>query len=268
LRQLCRHRHHGKQIKQKGIKKQMTDKVAVITGVSSGLGKAAAVKFMRHGVKVVGISRSKPDFEPDLWIEADITKPDGRGKALQQTMEKFGRADVLINNAGKGGYSTWEELPEQDLRDIFELNFFALNAMTVIFLPLLKESKGTVMNISSIAGDLYVPCMGAYCATKSAVTAFSNTIRPELKRYGIKVIDVAPGRIDTGFSSRSLGNRQPPHTPGGGCPDAFASALFKAWRQNRRSLIYPGWNRVAVPMLKLFPGLYDRLSIRIWNLDK
>ena len=254
------------------VQKQMTDKktakVAVITGVSSGLGKAAAVKFMRHGVKVVGISRSKPDFEPDLWIEADITQPADREKALKQTMKKFGRTDVLINNAGKGSYSTWEELSEQDLRDIFELNFFALSAMTKTFLPLLKESKGTVMNVSSIAGDLYVPCMGAYCATKSAVTTFSNTIRPEVKRYGIKVIDVAPGRINTGFSSRSLGNRQPPHTPGGGSPDAFAAALFQAWRKSCRSLIYPGWNRIAVPMLKFFPGFYDRLSIRIWKLDK
>jgi short-subunit dehydrogenase len=246
----------------------MTDKVAIITGISSGLGKAAAAKFMQHGVKVAGVSRSKPDIELDLWIEADITKPEGREKVLKMTMEKFGRADLLINNAGKGGYSTWEELSERDLRDIFELNFFALNAMTIMFLPLLKEAKGTVMNISSIAGDLYVPCMGAYCASKSAVTAFSNTIRPELKRYGIKVIDVAPGRIDTGFSSRSLGNRQPPHTPGGGSPEAFAGALFNAWRRSRRNMIYPGWNRVAVPMLKFFPGFYDRLSVRIWKLDK
>ncbi len=242
--------------------------VAVITGVSSGLGKAAAVKFMQHGIKVAGVSRSKPDFEPDLWIEADITRAEGREQVLKQTTEKFGRVDLLINNAGKGAYSTWEELSERDLRDIFELNFFALNAMTVMLLPLLKESKGTVMNVSSIAGDLYVPCMGAYCASKSAVTAFSNTIRPEVQRYGIKVIDVAPGRIDTGFSSRSLGNRRPPHTPGGGSPEAFASALFKAWRKNCRSLIYPGWNRIAVPMLKIFPGIYDRLSIRIWGLDK
>jgi short-subunit dehydrogenase len=242
--------------------------VAVITGVSSGLGKAAAVEFMRHGIKVAGVSRSKPDFEPDQWIEADITTPEGREQVLKQTTEKFGRVDLLINNAGKGAYSTWEELSERDLRDIFELNFFALNAMTVMLLPLLKESKGTVMNVSSIAGDLYVPCMGAYCASKSAVTAFSNTIRPEVQRYGIKVIDVAPGRIDTGFSSRSLGNRQPPHSPGGGSPEAFASALFKAWRKNCRSLIYPGWNRIAVPMLKIFPGIYDRLSIRIWKLDK
>lgn len=243
-------------------------KVAVITGVSSGLGKATAMKFMQAGVKVAGISRTRPDFELDLWIEADITSQEYRKKIQEQITEKFGRADVLINNAGKGSYSTWEDLSEQDLREIFELNFFALNAMTLLLLPLLKASKGTVMNISSIAGDLYVPCMGAYCTTKSAVTAFSNTIRPELKKYGIKVIDAAPGRIDTGFSSRSLGNRQPPHTPGGGSPDAFADALFNAWRKGRRSLVYPGWNRIAVPILKLFPEVYDRLSIRIWKLDK
>lgn len=250
------------------INNNIPARVAVITGASSGLGKASAVKFMRSGVKVVGISRSKPDVEFDLWIEADITKPEYRQKIIEQITAKFGRVDVLINNAGKGSYSTWEDLSEQDLRNIFELNFFALNAMTTLLLPLLKESQGTVMNVSSIAGDLYVPCMGAYCASKSAVTAFSNTIRPELKRYGVKVIDVTPGRIDTGFSSRSLGNRQPPHTPGGGCPDAFADALFKAWCKGCRNLIYPGWNRIAVPMLKFIPGVYDRLSIRIWKLDK
>lgn len=253
-------------------KKQMTDnipaKVAVITGVSSGLGKAAAAKFMHEGFKVAGISRSRPDFEPDLWIEADITKPEDRETVLKQIMQTFGRADVLINNAGKGSYSTWEDLSEQDLRAIFELNFFALNALTMLLLPLLKKSRGTIMNVSSIAGDLYVPCMGAYCTSKSAVTTFSNTIRPELKRYGIKVIDVTPGRIDTGFSSRSLGNRQPPHSPGGGSPEDFAAALFNAWRKGCRNLVYPGWNRIAVPILKLFPGIYDRLSIRIWKLDK
>ncbi|MHB9140027.1 MAG: SDR family NAD(P)-dependent oxidoreductase, partial [Victivallaceae bacterium] len=97
--------------------KQMTQnihaKVAVITGASSGLGKAAAIRFMQAGVKVAGISRSKPDVELDLWIKADITSPKDRKRILEQITGKFGRVDVLINNAGKGSYSTWEDLSEQ-----------------------------------------------------------------------------------------------------------------------------------------------------------
>lgn len=243
--------------------------IAVITGVSSGLGRALAQCFRRNGFRVVGVSRSRPDIELELWIEADVTKAEDRARALRETEAFAGRVDVLINNAGKGLYDTWEETDMAELKALFELNFFAVAAMTQEFLPLLKASRGTVINISSAAGRLWVFCMGAYCATKAAVSMFSNSLRGEVARYGVRVLDVSPGQIDTGFSSHSFGRRNPPpDSPGASAdPDAFARAVYKAWKRGRKSMTYPGWLGAALFAARyLVPGLYNHFSLKIWKL--
>ena len=167
---------------------------AVITGVSSGLGKAMAEYFTKQGVTVYGICRSAPELPPGAeWIRADITKAEDR-RMIRQTLEEKGvKPDILINNAGKGIYATWEEMPESDLREVMELDFFAPVALTKELLPLLAETEGTVINVSSVAGRIWVPCMGGYCAAKAAVAMFSNSLRPEIAKYGIRVLDVAHG---------------------------------------------------------------------------
>ncbi len=244
----------------------MSKPIALITGASSGLGLAMALRFRSEGFVVVGVCRHRPGFELDRWIEADITLPEDRDVIVKAITEEFDGIDVLINNAGKGSYATWEEMPEHDLRDIFELNFFAPVLLTGKLLPFLEKKRGTIINISSVAGGLHVPCMGAYCATKAAYKLYSDSLRPEILRRHVKVMTVMPGRIDTGFSSRALGARKPPETPGGGNADRFAAKVFAAYRKGRRCLIYPFWYRLVMMLPGILPGLYDRKNIQLWRL--
>ncbi len=243
--------------------------VALITGASSGLGEALARKFHTKGITVVGVSRHKPEVVSGQWVQADITKPSDREKLLKTLTNKFGRLDVLVNCAGKGSYATWEELAESELRDIFELNFFAVANLTQELLPLLKQSQGTIINISSVAGKMHVPCMGAYCATKFAVCAYSDSLRAEVKTYGVNVINALPGRVNTGFSTRAVGLRKPPETPNGGTnATTFADILYRGWRKRRKNVFYPRWYRLVIWLARTFPGIYDYGNIKIWKLDK
>jgi len=241
-------------------------KIAVITGVSSGLGKALALHFRSQGVTVVGVSRTQPDFELDGWIAADLTLPAGRQKVYDQIVEQYSAIDVLINNAGKGSYATWDEQSANELRALLELNFFAPVELTKLMLPLLRAAHGTVINISSMAGNLPVPCMGAYCVSKAAFSLYSDTLRMELLRDGVKVLKVMPGRINTGFSSRAFGPRKPPETPAGGDAGRFAAQVYRAWCSGRRSLIYPWWYRLLLPLPSWLPGLYEKKSAAMWKL--
>lgn len=246
-----------------------TQPIVVITGCSSGLGLAMSTYFTQKNCLVAGISRSQPPNELAFWISADITKNEDRKKAHQEIMAHFGRVDLLINNAGIGAYSTWEELSEDELRQIFELDFFAVYSMTRLFLADLKESNGTIINISSAAGRLWIPCMGAYCAAKSAVSMFSNSLRIELKNFGVRVLDVAPGQINTGFSSRSIGKRHPPEAPGAGftSPKQMATAVYHAWRNQLKRITYPRFLSLALWFVRvIIPSVYERISVKLWKL--
>ena len=247
------------------------DKTALITGCSSGLGKAMADCFRQHGFRVAGMCRTRPETELDCWIEGDVTQPADRERAVKTVREEFGRLDILVNNAGRGVYATWDELTEEELRAVFELDFFAVCFMTRSFLPLLEESRGSVINISSAAGRLWVPCMGAYCAAKAAVAMFSNTLGIEEKRHGLHVLDVAPGQVNTGFSSRSLGKRKPPESPGSAhtSPEKMAESVFRAWKSRKKRITYPRGLAIALFFVRcVIPGWYERISLRIWNLRK
>ncbi len=247
-------------------------KHVLITGASSGLGKAMALHFLRRGFRVTGLSRSEPAAllnEADFrWFRCDITK-EADLLALKSELEQTGNApDILVNNAGKGIYAAWEEMDATDLRDTFELDFFAPVALTKILLPLMKPGA-CIINISSAAGLIWVPCMGGYCAAKAALRMFSNSLRPELAFRGIRVLDVAPGQINTGFSSRSCGTRRPPDSPGakGHTPEALAAAVFRAWRKGRKEITYPGSLAVLIFFIRTFlSGTYDKINRKLWNL--
>jgi len=240
----------------------------LITGVSKGLGRAFAEKFRAEGFAVAGVSRSKPNFEIELWLEGDITDPGFRRSLPSALKLQFARLDVLINNAGIGGYETWEQAKEEDVRKLFELNFFAPILLTQELIPLLRENKGTIINVSSVAGRLAVPCMGAYCASKFAIDAFSDSLRVELKPENIHVLNLTVGRINTGFSSRSFGAKKPPGSPGGNSssPEGLAAKTYRAYTRKHRNITYPAWYAPGIVLMKLFRGIYERENIRRWKL--
>lgn len=244
-------------------------KNVLITGASSGIGLAMAKCFLSHGHIVIGVSRHRGPVELPYWIEADVTTRADQEKIAAFVADKFGRLDILVNNAGKGSYATWEELPETKLRELFELDFFAVVALTRILLPQLEKAHGSVINISSAAGKLWVPCMGAYCAAKAAVAMFSNTLGAELSRRDIHVLDVAPGQINTGFSRRAFVCREVPDSPGSRwtTPEKLASFVYRAWERKKRRVCYPPMLDAALFFLRaIIPGIYQKVCLKSWKL--
>ncbi len=245
-------------------------KIAVITGVSGGLGAALAREFRRHDFLVIGLSRTPPsEGVVDEFVAADLTDPAFRESLVRDLTARFGRVDILINNAGIGAYATWEELDETALRRLFEIDFFAPVALVRAMMPLLTAASGTVVNISSVAASVPVACMGAYNAAKAALRLFSESLRPEVTGRGIHVVTVCPGRIETGFSRRALGGRKPPETPGHGSATAvgLARRVYRACAARRREVIYPAWYGWVMTFVRIFPGINEYANRKIWHLD-
>ena len=240
------------------------EKVAIITGASSGIGYALAKKFKDEGFKIINLSRRYSDIL-DINISVDLTNLEDTSVALGKLLDKIDRVDVLINNAGIGLYESWEDLNIEDLRYTFELNFFTPVILVKALLPMLKESKGTIINVSSVAGKLYVPFMGPYCATKFSLNAFSDSLRAELKPYKVHVLNLIVGRISTGFSKRALGTKLTPSTPSlGASPDKLAEKTYKAYLKEKREIIYPSWYRYLIFLAKVLASTYDKVALKKW----
>lgn len=247
----------------------MARKIAVITGVSKGIGQALAREFHWHGFFIVGISRSEPALAVDEWIQADLTQHEERIRISSIIKQKFPKVDVLINNAGRGLYESWDQTDIDDLKSVFELNFFSMVHLTQRLIPMIAECEGTIINISSIAGELPVACMGPYCATKHAVNAFSDSLRIEMIPQKIKVLNVEPGRIKTGFSDSCTGTKVAPKTPNSkGGPDKLVSKIYKAYTKGQSKLIYPGWYKTVLKISRLFPNWYAKKNLEKWELGK
>ena len=244
-------------------------KVALVTGSASGLGLALANELAQRNYRVIGLGRKKPEnvAEKD-FIVSDLSDPAAVENIPAMVAARTDQLDLLVNNAGFGGYAAWEELPAAELRRMFEVDFFAPVRLAQQMLPLLAASRGGIINIASVAGISPVPCMGAYSAVKAALKSFSQTLRAEASLQGIRVITVCPGRISTGFSSRAITLRECPDTPGNNVdPANFAHKVFKAVKRNRGVVIYPGWYTFFIKFTRIFPDLYMRLALKVWKLN-
>ncbi|MGF1662261.1 MAG: SDR family oxidoreductase [Kineosporiaceae bacterium] len=183
--------------------------VALVTGASSGIGRAAVERFRRAGWRVAATMRrpESSDLTPsdDLRLVAlDVTAEDSVAAALAATVEAFGRLDVVVNNAGYSLNGPVEAMTPQQLRRQFDTNVLGLAAVTRHALPHLRASQGTVVNISSIGGRLAFPFGAAYHGTKWAVEGLSDALRFELRPHGVRVRVVEPGAIRTDFYDRSM----------------------------------------------------------------
>jgi NAD(P)-dependent dehydrogenase (short-subunit alcohol dehydrogenase family) len=184
-----------------------------ITGCSTGLGRALADLIVQRGWRVVVTARDKSavaeieSATPDrvLALSLDVTNPAGIDAAVSAAKEKFGRIDVLVNNAGYGYQSTVEEGEEMEIRAQFDTNVFGLFAMTRAVLPLMREQRtGNIINITSVAGLIGYPGSGYYAASKHAVEGWSDALRAEVLPLGIGVTCVEPGPFRTDWAGRSL----------------------------------------------------------------
>jgi len=174
-------------------------KVVLITGASSGIGKVTAEYLLQKGYKVYGTSRNpKPARFNFPIIQLDVTEISSIENAIQYLLKKEGKIDVLVNNAGIGITGPIEETPSEEIRKAFETNFFgAIEVMKSVIPPMRKQNSGLIINITSIAGYTGLPFRGIYSACKSALEIVTESIRMEVKEFGIKVTNIAPGDIAT-----------------------------------------------------------------------
>lgn len=184
-------------------------KVWLITGASSGFGKALAKVVIAHGDHVVIAARRLDHLlaiahgheDRVLPLAVDMTDAAARGKAVADTLARFGRIDVLANVAGRGSMGAVEEFSEAELRSQFELNFFATAEMTRAVLPQMRQQgAGHIVTVTSVGGLAAIPGAGPYCASKFALECWSETLAMEAAPLGIRVTIVEPGSFRTGFA--------------------------------------------------------------------
>jgi NAD(P)-dependent dehydrogenase (short-subunit alcohol dehydrogenase family) len=190
-----------------------TSRVWLITGSSSGFGRELAAAALERGDRVVATAR-RPDALADLVASApdrvhavalDVTRADQIETAVAAALERFGRIDVLVNNAGYGSVGAVEEIDMDDLRGLMETMFFGPVALTKAVLPHMRARRsGAIVQTSSMGGQLSPPGFGAYCSAKFALEAMSESLAAEVEPYGIRVLIPEPGAFRTGFGGARL----------------------------------------------------------------
>jgi NAD(P)-dependent dehydrogenase (short-subunit alcohol dehydrogenase family) len=181
-------------------------RVWFITGATSGFGRAIAEAALGRGDSVVATARSTDriaDLGETERVEAvrlDVTDAGQREAAVAAALERFGRIDVLVNNAGRTQVGAVEETSDEELRYLFELHFFGPAALTRLVLPAMRsQGSGAIVQMSSVGGQVTAPGFGAYCATKFALEGLTETLRDEVRPFGIHTLIVEPGAFRTGL---------------------------------------------------------------------
>lgn len=185
-------------------------KVILITGGSSGIGKAIGEFLASKDFVVYGTSRNPNRIKthPFQLIALELNNVTSINNAVQEVISKEGKLDVLINNAGIGITGSIEETPTEEMRKAFDTNFFGAIDMTKAVLPQMRSQKyGLIINITSIAGYMGLPFRGIYSATKGALELVTESISMEVKKFGIRIVNVAPGDYSTNIASSRY------HTP-------------------------------------------------------
>ncbi|MEV4147697.1 oxidoreductase [Amycolatopsis sp. NPDC049691] len=192
---------------------QTASPVALVTGASSGIGRAAARALVDAGFAVVGTSRTAANAEPlagVTFLDLDVASDESVHSLVEEVMERFGRIDVLVNNAGVGAVGAGEESSITQAKEVFDINVFGLIRMTNAVLPHMRaQGSGRVVNVSSVLGLIPAPFMAIYAAAKHAVEGYSESVDHELREHGVRMLLVEPAYTSTSFEASSL----PPDSP-------------------------------------------------------
>jgi short-subunit dehydrogenase len=180
-------------------------KTCLVTGASSGIGHATALELLRAGYTVYGVAR-RVDKMDDIRaaggyvLPMDISNEADIGRVVRTILDEQGRIDAVVNSAGTGIHGAIEDVPLDRARHLFEVNLFGMARLIQLVLPFMRQQRsGTIVNISSIGGEIALPLGAWYYASKHALEAFSDTLRQEVTRFGIRVVIVQPGIIKTEF---------------------------------------------------------------------
>ncbi len=265
-----------------------SQKVVLITGSSSGIGKAIADFLFKKGYKIYGTSRKPKENNTFPMVTLDVTKKETISAAINNVIAEAGKIDVLINNAGVGITGPIEETPDEEIKKAFDTNYFGpLNVIKEV-LPHMRENRsGLIINITSIAGYMGLPYRGIYSATKSALEITTEAFRMELKDFNIKMTNVAPGDFATNIASgryhapvlenspykKAYGNTlklMNEHVDAGKDPELMALAVYKIIRtKNPRGHYKVGefLQKFSIGLKRILPDkLYEKLLLNHYKL--
>ena len=246
---------------------EIRGKVVLITGASEGIGAACAEAFRHKGAQLALTARSVEKLrlvgrDDALVIAGDITLDGTQEHVVNSTIDRYGRIDVLINNAGIGLYTPAWRAPMKDVRSLFELNFFAPLRLIQLVAPHMRRQRGgTIVNVSSIAGKITLPWMTLYSAGKYALCSLTDGLRMELRGDGVHLMSVCPGYVETGFQRHILGGEIPAAIAGRRSfaisAAKCAQAIVRGVENEKRTVMTPGLGWLAVSAARLLPWLVD-----------
>jgi NAD(P)-dependent dehydrogenase (short-subunit alcohol dehydrogenase family) len=185
----------------------MTDETVLITGASSGIGRATARLFAEEGWTVYATAREESDvagLDGCRTDTLDVTSGGDVDRVVDRAIDETGRVDCLVNSAGYGQYGPLEDVPTDHLHRQFDVNVYGPQRLTRAVLPHMRDrGAGTIVNLSSVSGRVATPGSGAYSASKFALEAMSDALRGEVDRFGVDVVVVEPGPVETDFRDRA-----------------------------------------------------------------
>jgi short-subunit dehydrogenase len=240
---------------------------AIVTGASSGIGRALVGELIRSGASVLGMARREVrlrELEAEIaaperfaWITGDVTRREDRAAAIDLCRQRFGGLDCLVNNAGIGAQGPFAAAEEARLRQVFEVNVFAVAQFTREALPHLRQGTlPIIVNVGSVLGHFAVPGKSEYCASKFALHGLSDALRIELGRENIDLLLVSPSTTSSEFFDVAIGEREASASRWGSMtPEAVARRIVHAIRLGRREIILSAGGTLLVWLDRLCPPL-------------
>jgi dehydrogenase/reductase SDR family protein 7B len=258
----------------------MKDKVVIITGGSSGIGKALAFEFGSKGSKILITGRNNSELTKTIdelknkgitiaGFQADVSVEEDNKKMAEEALRLYGSIDVLINNAGISMRALFEDVDLAVVKKVMDINFFGVLYATKYCLPEIKRNKGSVIGISSIAGYRGLPGRTGYSASKFALNGFLEVLRTELLKTGVHVLTASPGFTASNIRKRSLtkdGSAQgesPREEDKMMTAEECASHIYLATVKRKRTLILTTQGKLAVFLNKWLPGLADKMVYNV-----
>ncbi|MBL4754062.1 MAG: SDR family oxidoreductase [Flavobacteriales bacterium] len=259
----------------------MQNQVVIITGASSGIGQACALEYAKQGDSIVIAARNYDKLKKletalvalgakVLSVAFDITLDEDRKRLIDQTVTKFGRIDVLINNAGISQRSLAKNTLLDVDRQLMEVNYFGTIALTKYALqPMIKAQSGHIAVISSIVGKFGFPLRTGYSATKHALHGYFESLRAELHEDNIKVSIICPGRIKTNISINALTEDGSTHskmdegTEAGLSAESCARQIVRAISSGKKETYIGGKEILMIYIRRFLPGLFYKMILNI-----
>lgn len=262
----------------------MKDKVVIITGGTSGIGKALAFEFGLKGSKIVITGRNGQALSDTaqelrkkgvqvLSVIADVTSLEDNKRMAQESLQMFGRIDILINNAGISMRAIFEDVDLEVIRKVMDINFYGAVYATKCCLPEIIRNKGSIVGVSSIAGFRGLPARTGYSASKFALNGFLESLRTELLNSGVHVLTACPGFTASNIRKRSLtedGSSQgesPRREEKMMTAEECAGYIYRATVKRKRSLVLTLQGKVVVFLNKWLPGFTDRLVYNVMRKE-